>query len=231
MAEYSSLNSLSVPMREMYKMRTLPEYKVCILGNSNVGKSMILRCLHTGGGSVTSENLYSTIGMDLIKHEVRGTSYHMRLQIWDTGGHERFRSITGNYLRNSHAVLVVYDITNIQSFEAIPLWIELAKASVSNDTLFMLVGNKLDLFEERVITQFDANSFALKNRMEYFECSASKGLNILFLFNQIAKDISHNFKDNESAILEISEQTRDSVLLSDSDFQVPATRKCIGYSA
>lgn len=227
MAEYSSLNSLSFPMRAIYK--TLPEYKVCILGNSHVGKSMMLRCLHGGGRSVTDENLSSTIGMDLLKHEVRGSSYHMQLQIWDTGGHERFRAITGNYLRNSHVVLLVYDITDMKSYESIPVWLELAQANVCGETLFMLVGNKLDLFEERVVGQFNANAFAMEHKMEYFECSASKGMNVLFLFNQIAKDISHTFKDVEQSLHGDIQESRSSIFLSNSDFEVPATKKCLGY--
>ena len=227
MAEYSSITSLSFPMREMYK--SLPEYKVCILGNSHVGKSMILRCLHGGGKAVTDENLSSTIGMDLLKHEVHGSSYHLGLQIWDTGGHERFRAITGNYLRNSHAVLLVYDITNVNSYESIPAWLELAQANVNEGTLFMLVGNKLDMFEDRVVGQFNANAFAMENKMEYFECSASKGMNVLFLFNQIAKDISHSFKDVEQSLYGNVQENRSSIFLSNSDFEVPATRKCLGY--
>ena len=227
MAEYSSSTSLSFPLREMYK--SLPEYKVCILGNSNVGKSMILRYLHGGGKAVTNENLSSTIGMDLLKREVQGTSYHLRLQIWDTGGHERFRAITGNYLRNSHVVLLIYDITNMKSYESIPAWLELAQANVSGETLFMLVGNKLDLFEERVVGQFNANAFAMEHKMEYFECSASKGMNVLFLFNQIAKDISYTFKEVEQSLHGDVQESRSSIFLSDSDFEVPATRKCLGY--
>ena len=232
MAEHSitSMESLSVPMREMYRIKPLPEYKVCLLGNSNVGKSLILRCLYAGGEGVTNENLFSTIGMDLIKHEVRGSSYHCQLQIWDTGGHERFRSITGNYLRNSHMVLFIYDVTDLPSFESIPLWMELVKLSVNPSTLLMLVGNKLDLTEERVVSQYDANSFALLNKMEYFECSAFKGLNIIFLFNQIAKDISHHFRNtirNDSNQDE-TQDARSSIFLTSDHFEETSSKKCFG---
>ena len=227
----SSIDNLSVPMREMYRIKPIQEYKVCLLGNSNVGKSLILRCLNTGGGKVSNENLYSTIGMDLIKHEVRGSSYHCQLQIWDTGGHERFRSITGNYLRNSHMVLFVFDITNLPSFHSISTWVELAKLSVSADTLFMLVGNKLDLYEERAVTHHDANSFALLNKMEYFECSASRGLNVLFLFNQIAKDLSRHcgVTTKDGAIRDDTQDTRSSIFLSSEYIEEPINRKCLGY--
>ena len=225
----TSVDSLSVPMREMYKIKPLQEYKVCLLGNSNVGKSLILRCIDSGGGKVSDENLFSTIGMDLIKHEVRGSSYHCQLQIWDTGGHERFRSITGNYLRNSHMVLFIYDVTNLPSFQSIPLWMELAKGSVSPSTIFMLVGNKLDLSEERAVSQYDANSFALLYNMEYFECSASKGLNIIFLFNQIAKDLSYHFKDTNKVINEDTQDSRSSIFLSSEYFdETSSSKKCLG---
>ena len=225
---YDISDSINVPMREFTgSPRNIPDYKICLLGNSNVGKSMLLRCLCAGGGELSNENLSSTIGMELVKHVVKGP-HRCRLQLWDTGGHERFRAITGNYLRNSHVVLFVFDITNAKSYEAIPRWMEMAQGNVDQDTLFMLIGNKLDLFERRVVSQVDANKFALRNRMEYFECSARKGFNILFLFNQIAKDLSYQFKE-ETKKKFMNSLESSSVDLTNSYQEEDKTKSCTSY--
>ena len=175
---------------------TLPQFKVCVIGDSGVGKSMILKSLAIGGLQVPNEQFpIATTGVDITQHRITAGDCPCYLNIWDTVGQERFSSVSTGYLRNALIVLLVYDITDVSSFESIPKWIDKARNEVNSSALLMLVGNKVDLDDDRRVSQFYANEFAKEHKMEFFECSAIKGRNILFLFNQIAKDISIHFTD------------------------------------
>ncbi|KAI6659147.1 Ras-related protein rab-10 [Oopsacas minuta] len=174
----------------------LPQFKVCVIGDCGVGKSMILKSLSLGGTQVPREHFpLTTTGVDITQHKITAGEYPCCLNIWDTVGQERFSSVSTGYLRNALIVLIVYDITEVDSFESVPKWVERAKIDANPRVLLMLVGNKVDMDDHRVVSQTRANELAKEYNLEFFECSAFKGRNILFLFNQIAKDISYKFPD------------------------------------
>ena len=178
------------------KCSTLLQFKVCVIGDPGVGKSMILKSLSLGGEQVPIEQFpLTTTGVDITQHRITAGDYPCCLNIWDTVGQERFSAISSGYLRNAHIVLVVYDVTDANSFDSVPKWIEKARNEADPRVLLMLVGNKVDLDDMRQVGQSNANEFAKLKKMEFFECSAFKGRNILFLFNQISKDISYTFPD------------------------------------
>ena len=178
------------------KYSALPQFKVCVIGDPGVGKSMILKSLSLGGEQVPVEQFpLTTTGVDITQHRITAGDFPCSLNIWDTVGQERFSSISSGYLRNAHIVLIVYDVTDTSSFASVPKWIEKARNEADGRVLLMLVGNKVDLDDARQVGQSNANEFAKTNKMEFFECSAFKGRNILFLFNQISKDISYEFPD------------------------------------
>ena len=178
------------------KSSALPQFKVCVIGDPGVGKSMILKSLSLGGEQVPVEQFpLTTTGVDITQHVITAGEYPCCLNIWDTVGQERFSSISSGYLRNAQIVLIVYDVTDTSSFASVPKWIEKARNESDTRVLLMLVGNKVDLDDMRQVGQANANEFAKTNKMEFFECSAFKGRNILFLFNQISKDISYKFPD------------------------------------
>ena len=154
-------------------------FKVLLLGDSGTGKSsLILRYTdNTFNGS-----LVSSIGVDfkLVKKEVDGNV--IKIQIWDTAGHERFRSITTSYYRGADCILIVYDISDRSSFEHITEWLKQIERNANSNVLKILVGNKSDLSEERKVSQEEAQKYANEHLMPYLETSAKDGTNTEQIF-------------------------------------------------
>lgn len=99
----------------------------------------------------------------------------VRVQIWDTAGQEAFRSITRSYYKNSTCALIVYDITNKKTFQSITSWVNECREMSSKDILMILVGNKTDLEDKRVVSEKEGKDFADENGLFFFETSALNG--------------------------------------------------------
>ena len=174
-------------------------FKYIIIGDAAVGKSnLLLRYTH---GQFKPE-YQLTIGVEFGAKNIQISNKTYRIQIWDTAGQENFRSITRAYYKNSACALVVYDISNRESFENISTWIEDCR-SQSPQTIFMvLVGNKNDLEDKRVVTFEEGQELAEKNKMMFFETSAKSGKNVDEIFyrsaENIAKKIEENYYDLEN---------------------------------
>ena len=97
--------------------------------------------------------------------------FQIRMQIWDTAGQERFRGITKMYYRDSHAAIVVYDITSSESFEIATKWVQELRDNVSKIEI-LLAGNKSDLEEERIVNLEEVEAFASKHEVTFCEVSA-----------------------------------------------------------
>ena len=185
------------PIENIHSSYTV-EFKMCIIGNSDVGKSSILKSFNVGGRGLNKmETPESTVAFGFFFHcfFIPNTNINCKVTIWDTGGSERFKSMSIMSFRNSHVVVMVYDISDLESFDAIPIWYAQAKKHVDDRAIFMLVGNKLDLHERREVQQKTAQIYAKKNGFEYFECSTTQGSNIFHLFNQIEKSIKQVYPD------------------------------------
>ena len=161
-------------------------FKVLIIGNSGVGKSCLLLRF---AEDMFSDNYISTIGVDfkIRKLELEGKS--IKLQIWDTAGQERFRTITKSYYRGSNGIVVVYDITDRESFEQVQHWMSEIDAHAQADVCRLLVGNKCDLAENRVVTLSEAEQFAQHHQLQYLETSAMNGTNVKDAFVKVATQI------------------------------------------
>jgi len=161
--------------------------KLVLLGDSGVGKSSIaMRYVN----NVFSEAFEVTIGGGYLQQIVRlkdGTS--LKLDIWDTGGQERYRALLQLYYRDADAALITYDVTNSRSLENCEYWVNELRRTEEN-CILCLVANKIDVpAEEKKIDSKDAQEFVEKYGMVYFETSAKTGENINKLFEAVAQKI------------------------------------------
>merc|ERR1711988_113159 len=157
------------------------QFRVILIGNSGVGKSSLLRCFTDGSFFEVSD---PTVGVDFFARVLKvadGTP--IKLQLWDTAGHERFRSITKSYYRNSVGCLLVYDVCNRESFTHIPTWMNEAKRHIEpHKAAFILVGCKRDIATDdprnREVSEDEARAWAEFNNIPFVETSAKSGLNV-----------------------------------------------------
>uniref|UniRef100_A0A8C9TW01 RAB41, member RAS onco family n=1 Tax=Scleropages formosus TaxID=113540 RepID=A0A8C9TW01_SCLFO len=110
----------------------------------------------------------------------------VRLQLWDTAGQERFRSLIPSYIRDSTIAVVVYDITNLNSFQQTSKWIDDVRTERGSDVIIMLVGNKTDLADKRQITAEEGEQRAKELNVMFIETSAKTGYNVKQLFRRVA---------------------------------------------
>ena len=159
-------------------------FKVLLLGDSDVGKSsLILRYTE----ETFNSKLVNSIGVDfkMKKKEIDGKI--IKVQIWDTAGHERFRSITYSYYRGANAIIIVFDLSDKKSFISITEWLKQIEKHAKENVFKFLVGNKSDLIDERKVTYEEAKQYADEHDLPYIETSAKEGININELFDSSIK--------------------------------------------
>ena len=171
------------------------QFRLILVGDSHVGKSCLLRRFKEGKFIEFND---PTVGVDFHTNMIEIDGCTLKLQLWDTAGHERFRAITRSYYRNAVGVLLVFDITDQNSFSRLPEWIEdILQSSKPHSPVFVLVGNKSDLDKEREILSRDAQQFADERGMDYIETSARTGSNTEKVFSKLAQKI-HDAIENGS---------------------------------
>jgi small GTP-binding protein len=162
--------------------------KYIIIGDAAVGKSNLL--LRFAQNDFKTE-YQLTIGVEFGAKNLDINNKKFRLQIWDTAGQENYRSITRAYYKNSVCAILVYDISNRETFEHISNWIEDCTAQSPKTVFMILVGNKSDLSNNRQVTFDEGKEMAKNNNMMFFETSAKTGENVDKIFEESAKEI-HN---------------------------------------
>jgi len=160
--------------------------KLLLIGDSGVGKT----CLLFRFAEDKFNNAFiSTIGIDFKIRTVTVDNKRLKLQIWDTAGQERFRTITTAYYRGAAGIMLVYDITSERSFENIKNWMRNIAEYATEDVEKMIVANKCDCEEKRVISKEKGSTLAMEYNVPFFETSAKSGLNVENSFLSIAKSI------------------------------------------
>ena len=160
-------------------------FKIIVIGDSGVGKS----CLTNRATTNLFEDTYSaTVGFEFVSFNVKINEKVVKLQIWDTCGQELYRSLITNFYRNSSLAIIVYAINSKDSFENIEMWLRELRTHSNPDAKVFLIGNKIDLENERKITREQGENFAKTNKLHLFlESSAKTGFNAKKVFIKAAK--------------------------------------------
>lgn len=163
-------------------------FKLLLIGDSGVGKSCILGQYVD---QIYIDNYISTIGVDFKIKTIEFDKKIFKLQIWDTGGQERFRSISRTYYRGAHGVLIVYDITDNESFKNIQKWIEELKNYGSNGICKVIIGNKIDdPIQNRQVEYTTAKKYSDDLDIIFIETSAKNNINIDKVFSILVQKIT-----------------------------------------
>jgi len=162
----------------------LYSFKILLLGDSGVGKScIILRYID----NTFTQNLMNSIGVDFKLKTMSIDGKNVKLQIWDTAGQERFRTITTSYYKGAQGIVIVYDVTESESFEHVKNWMNDIEKYAKNDVLKILVGNKSDLISKRKVSTEQGQDLADHYNIPFLETSAKDNSNIEQLFIDSAR--------------------------------------------
>ena len=175
-------------------------FKYIMIGDSEVGKTSLLHT-YTDDSFSTMGPITSTIGVDLGHQLINsGVNEWIKIRIWDTAGQERFRSIISTYFRDSIGVVLVYDITNRDSFLSLNQWLDDIKTQpLSGLNRFYLLGNKLDLAEtRRHVTYEEAQKWAQEHGMKYHEVTTKDKSSISNAFRELTIDLNHELSQLSS---------------------------------
>ena len=177
---------------EGVSVEDLIKLKLIVVGNQGTGKSCILNRFVN---ETFEENYQATIGLDFQSKNITIHDQDVRLIIYDTAGQEKFRSLIPMYIREAQIILLVYDISDKDSFDAMPNWIQEVKEVLNKEVVFALIGNKMDLESQRKISYEEGKKLAEKNNFVFQEISAKTGKNFENLFEvQIFETVYNKFR-------------------------------------
>ncbi|XP_075240326.1 ras-related protein Rab-3-like isoform X2 [Convolutriloba macropyga] len=171
-------------------------FKLLIIGNSSVGKTSFL--FRYADDSFTSA-FVSTVGIDFKVKTVVRNDKRVKLQIWDTAGQERYRTITTAYYRGAMGFILMYDVTNDDSFVAVQDWSTQIKTYSWDNAQVILVGNKCDMEQERVVKTNRGRDLADQLNIEFFETSAKENINVKEVFDRLVDIICERMAESLEA--------------------------------
>ncbi|XP_024314880.1 ras-related protein RABD1 isoform X2 [Brachypodium distachyon] len=161
-------------------------FKLLLIGDSSVGKSCLLLRF---ADDAYVDTYISTIGVDFKIRTVELDGKSVKLQIWDTAGQERFRTITSSYYRGAHGIIIVYDVTDMESFNNVKQWLSEIDRYASDSVCKLLVGNKCDLVDSKVVDTEEAKALADSLGMTFLETSAKESINVEKAFLTMSSEI------------------------------------------
>jgi Ras-related protein Rab-1A len=160
--------------------------KVLVIGDSGCGKSaLIIRYCD----NEFSESYFNTIGVDFKMKTKEINNIKIKINIWDTAGQEKFRSLVSSYYRNADIVILTFDLTNIQSFRNIEYWYNEIDFVNQHNKFIYLVGTKCDNINNIVVDKDEIDAFSKKYDIKYYDTSAKKNINISDLFDNVFEEI------------------------------------------
>ena len=165
-------------------------FKILLLGDAGVGKSsIILRYTK----NQFNASMVGSIGVDFKTKDIIVNNKKVKIQIWDTAGHERFRTITTSYYRGAHGIVTVFDLTDRESYEHIEKWLDEINKYAKENVMRFLIGNKSDLVDQRKVTYEEARALANKLNIYYVETSAKNNINVSDFFTIATKNYLNKY--------------------------------------
>merc|ERR1711865_1269215 len=200
-----------------------PQYdyliKLLLIGDSGVGKSCLL-CRYSE--DIFNNKFITTIGIDFKIRTIELDGKKIKLQIWDTAGQERFRTITQAYYRGAMGILLVYDVTDDKSFNNIRTWMRNIEQHANEQVVKILLGNKCDMPDKKMVTWEQGNDLAKEYGIEFFETSAKTNVKVEEAFTAIARAIKNRKPPTPNP------QPSTSVNVADGDPKEKPKVKCCG---
>ena len=170
-------------------------FKLLLIGDSGTGKSCLI--MRFADDSFNA-SFIATIGVDFKIKTINVDGSKIKMQIWDTAGQERFRTIVSSYYRGAHGIIVVYDVTDRQSFTKIQHWLKEIENYGTDRVRKLIVGNKCDLADKRVVDFASAKAFADELGIPIMEASARSKINVDEIFLRIARNILEKIRSESS---------------------------------
>ncbi|XP_046982510.1 ras-related protein Rab-8A [Schistocerca americana] len=181
-------------------------YKVLVLGDSNVGKTCIV---HRYCDERYYDVYIATIGLDFKQKIINLDGTPIKLQIWDTAGQERFRTLTTAYYRGAMGILLMYDVTSMESFNHLSYWLRNIQENASPDVVKVLAGNKCDAVAERAVDAERGQKIAENFDMPFFEVSCKQNINIEEAFLTLARRIREQ-RERRASLFDSNEKSEGS---------------------
>ena len=175
------------------------QMKFLLIGEQAVGKSSLINQYIEGK---FEENLLCAAGLDLKKKYITINKTLIKLMIYDTAGHERFRTLSKNQISSTKGILIVYDVTEKESFDALNFWMKSFKENANKNAICLIIGNKIDLENKRVIGYDEGKKFAEKYGVKFIETSAKSAVGVNEAFYSVAKEIFDNEINVNDIIIE-----------------------------
>lgn len=174
-------------MRQSTGASKIRSEKIVLIGEASTGKtSLVNRFIH----DKFSSNSEATIGAIFINKTITVDDQEIRLEIWDTGGSEKYRSLAPMYFRDARAAIIVFDITNKNSFTSSIDWIEEFREKSQPSSIIVAAANKMDLEEKRQVSKEEATDFSFQNGLEFIkDTSALTGQGVRELFEDLARQL------------------------------------------
>ena len=161
-------------------------FKVLLIGNSNVGKSsLFLKFVD----DIWNDTFVPTIGVDFKIKTFEIDTKKIKMQIWDTAGQERFKNIISSYYRGAHGILLLHDVTDKDSFKNLSNWLIEIEKNSSKNVIKVLIGNKTDLEDKRVISKNQGKDFADTYGLKFVETSVKKNINVKEAFETLGREL------------------------------------------